>query len=814
MKTTKTARRISVLMLSLLMLLSSNSLALGGIKPSKLSIKDDKSELSLNIKDMSFEWKNSGKSFKSIVANGKSGSKITKNLQKSAVGLQYFTNKRAATLGSMDSFELSVKKEGAKARLEDNKLICSYSIGDSALTIDDIPKAIPLDTYMNRLKKQLSEKENKIFLDEYREVKLKTGESFMIRKNDSLGKLIIKTLHSLLFKKADFTRDEMLEANKLIGYEIKKPNPKLEFDLELSLSDGDLIASIDLKTLKTTPDNELVSLNLLPYFLASEENAEGYIFVPDGSGAIINFSNQKNSIAAYQDNVYGYDRLVRRSDFKFSDGKISQPVFGIKTKDGAILAIIEEGAALASINAEVSGHSDEFNHVYPSFNIIDVERVAMDNNDKVTTPKWAEDMYDGRLTVRYHFIDGKNAGYVEMAGFYQEYLMKTNQLKKHKLSENAPCYIELLGAVSKRKFFLGIPYNSSVSACDADQAKKIYFSLKENGLKNVQLVFNGIFENGIYAGPLSRGRLDRHFKLSSLLSLKDTIEKNGDGFYPAINLNKVFTKKGFSAINDGARAHDGTASEVFEPYKISYKVQPYNGSCYVSPAALKKYSEKSFKALSAFDDFLVQDLGSELIPSYKRRASISRIHAIPYVEEALSLKDGRLIFDNPHSYALKYAKAIRLLPRAGSGYKLIDAYVPFLPLAYDGCISYSMPVFDLSSRKNCMEGLMYAMESKSSPSFILSANGTKMFENTSFDTAGYFSTSSDTAIPIIKEIYEKYNDFYRRTRNAKIEKHIILNENVRQVIFDNGVELLLNYGETEDLSHNIPPHSYILKGGK
>lgn len=796
-------------------MLSSTSLALGGLKPSKLSIKDDKSELTLNTKDMSFEWKTGGSSFKSIVSNGKSGSKTTKNIQKSAVSLQYFTNKRIATLGIMNSFELSVSREGATAKLDDGKLVCSYTIGDSALTIDDIPKGIPLDTYLNRIKAKLSEKENKEFLKHYREVKLKSAnESFMIRKKDDLGKLLIKTLHTMLFEKGGFTREEMLEANEKVGYKIKNPNPKIEFDLELSLSEGDLIATIDLKKLKTTPNNDLVSLNLFPYFLSSEENTEGYMFVPDGSGAIINFSSKKNSIAAYQDSVFGYDRLIRRGDFKFSDGSISQPVFGIKTKNGAILAIIEEGAALASINAEVSGHSDEFNKVYPCFNVIDVERVAMDNDGKVTTPKWAEDAYTGRLRVRYHFIEGEDAGYVEMAKFYQEYLLKTKQLKKHELSEDAPCYVEVLGAVSKRKFFLGIPYNSSVVASTNEQAKEMYLGLKENGIKNVQLVYNGIFENGIFAAPINRGRLDRHFNKKGLSELKELIEKNGDGFYPAINLNKVFTKKGFSSINDGARAHDGTASAVFLPYNITYRAMPENNSCYISPAAIKGYAKQSFKALNYLDTFMVQDLGNEIIPSYKRKNSISRVHAIPYIEETLALKEDKLILDNPHSYALKYAKAIRYLPRTGSSYKLLDAHVPFLNIAYDGCISYSMSAFDISSKDKFMDGLMYAMESKSAPSFRLSYNGTSMFENTSLNTMGYFNTAYKEALPIIKDIYDQYNAFYKLTKNAKISKHIIHSENVRQVIFDNGVELIVNYGPTEDKSFNIPPHSYILKGGK
>ena len=82
---------------------------------------------------------------------------------------------------------------------------------------------------------------------------------------------------------------------------------------------------------------------------------DGFLFVPDGSGAIINFNNGKTKVDAYSKEVYGEDisRRSTNSPITSRTQKISLPVFGLVSNGSGFLAEITDGAAVASINASV-----------------------------------------------------------------------------------------------------------------------------------------------------------------------------------------------------------------------------------------------------------------------------------------------------------------------------------------------------------------------------------------------------------------------------------------------------------------------------
>src|SRR5690606_21407669 len=51
----------------------------------------------------------------------------------------------------------------------------------------------------------------------------------------------------------------------------------------------------------------LTSISLLNYFGASDVDSQGYIMIPDGSGALIFTNNEKTTAAPYNRRVYGRD---------------------------------------------------------------------------------------------------------------------------------------------------------------------------------------------------------------------------------------------------------------------------------------------------------------------------------------------------------------------------------------------------------------------------------------------------------------------------------------------------------------------------
>lgn len=77
----------------------------------------------------------------------------------------------------------------------------------------------------------------------------------------------------------------------------------------------------------------------------------------------------------------------------------------------------------------------------------------------------------------------------------------------------------------------------------------------------------------------------------------------------------------------------------------------------------------------------------------------------------------------------------------------------------------------------------------------------------------YFRTNANGLLPEIVSFYGQYDDFYQKVKDARIKRHIIHSEALREVHFENGVQLLLNYGNDEAKLDGqiLPALSYIIK---
>ena len=142
-------------------------------------------------------------------------------------------------------------------------------------------------------------------------------------------------------------------------------------DIGISLTaeyriDGEgLIATVRGSSVKETDKDRylLVSAEILPYFGAAGADENGYIFVPDGCGALIYYNNGKTETEQYSQPVYGNDAAQMRETAPITEETVRLPVFGMKTGNSAFLAVIESGASSSRINANVSGVLNSYNSV-------------------------------------------------------------------------------------------------------------------------------------------------------------------------------------------------------------------------------------------------------------------------------------------------------------------------------------------------------------------------------------------------------------------------------------------------------------------
>lgn len=786
-----------------------------------LMSENERLALYLREKDMLLRVtdKATGRFIQSAMMEGTQGNQVVKSLQKSMLNATFIANATTGTVSAMDSYSMGVQMGGASAEKTPAGLRIHYTVGDTKLTEDDLPKMIPLEKYNELLKPHFSSKNDKTFRNNY---VLVGGTQWIRTKDKGMGALTIKQLYSLLFEKGQYTAQDLEADNLAFGHERAVINPRLSMDLEFSLEGSDLVVSLPLDSVANTPDNDLQMVEILPYFLSAGQEDQGYFLVPDGPGGLIPFNSGNVTALSYLDQVYGPDPLKNITRYQSPRSRIALPVLGMKRGGLSALAIIEEGAEMAELFADIAGRADEFNRASIRFTLRDIEAVALTGNQSITVPRYGEDIYEGRFTVRYKLFFQEDFGYVDMARAYQEHLVARGRLTRTAPAENAPVFIEALGAFAKKKFFLGIPYRSTSAAGSLTQIAGIYDALKARGVGPVYLSVYGLLEGGMKHHALSSLRLDPNMGgLDDWQKLRKRVTDNGDALLPSLYAGTVYGRNRFNYFSDAARLHNGDAAGVLVMAENTMLPanMPYH-SYFVSVHSLPRYTDQARQALSALapSALHVRDLGALLVPDYARRRNVSRAHARPVYERALAslAQAWPLLLSRPNDYALPYAAYAMDVPTSGNGYKVVETSVPFLPLVLEGCLPGAVSPMNLSPHQQPGIQLLYAMEARLSPAFALSYAPETVFHDTQDrEFMSFFTTQYQGQLERIADTCRQYEAFYQQVKDARTLTHEILSPSVRRIRYDNSLTLLLNFGSQpyDAPEGTVEGGSYLLAGG-
>ena len=129
----------------------------------------------------------------------------------------------------------------------------------------------------------------------------------------------------------DYTYEEMEYDHQMTQYEAKTlSTPVFRMSLEYTLSEDGLVVSLPANGIRFDETlYKLQNITLLPYMGAGTYTNEGYTFIPDGSGALMDyadFSGRNTSIAG---TVYGTDFAYQTLDGAANQDVMRMPVYGI-----------------------------------------------------------------------------------------------------------------------------------------------------------------------------------------------------------------------------------------------------------------------------------------------------------------------------------------------------------------------------------------------------------------------------------------------------------------------------------------------------
>lgn len=566
-------------------------------------------------------------------------------------------------------------------------------------------------------------------------------------------------------------------------------------------------------------NRKIISIGLLPYFGAGGTNEEGYLFVPDGSGAIINFNNGKRFAAEYQEPVYGIDYIYDRSYVNSVERQIRMPVFGISKKDAGILAVIDENEAQGIVRASISGRLTSYNNVYSEFQYRSMGSMKLaqknfSNKDVAVVERTAANK--GSYKVRYYFLSDGSQSYTGMADTYRNYLISEKGLKSSVKDGNIPFYLDLYGYVTKKKPFLGIPFDRNVPLTTFEDAETILNTLTANGITRPIIRYNGWLKGSYYGKLPSGARVEK--KLGGekgLKALTQAAGASGGQVYLNVDFLNVYkTGNGFSQYRDPAMNMVNTPAMQYE-YSINVydKNHTYEPWYLLSMRSLPGFFDRflnSFRSLGAgnlaldsIGSMVYSDLGLKPFERYKVPGVYSDILGKATADST------EIMVNGGNAYTLPYTSHIIDSPVYSSLYDIEDEAVPFYQIVLHGIISYSSPAINLSS--NPRLEILRCLENGSSPLYSWVGRNVDELKNSrlNFLYSSDYRNWMDQAVKDYKEV----NDILSSVITKSITDHRKLAEGVYQTTYGNSTRIIINYN-SKSVSINgdtIEALDYIVK---
>lgn len=712
-----------------------------------------------------------------------------------------FRNDRGQ-LSTFINYAESISREQFTAESIENGIRVTYTLGDMSVGIEALPKLISKERMEEKILSKLDEQTARFFSTKY--FPLKSDPNVMERIDPAVERpLTLKRMMEIL-EQVGYTEEDLAYDNEENGIEnlASEDRPRFTVPLEYRLDGDSLLVTVPVNQLEEKEGFKLRSINLLEYFGAAGSDEEGYMFVPDGTGSLIYLNNGKRNAEVYSQRVYGLDQndnAWRRTQIA---ERVRFPVFGMKAGNRAWFAEIVQGEAIAGITADISGRNTSYNNLYASFALR-----GEDTLDIYKGTSWEEiqlltdQMVPHDVSVRYSFLAGDDASYSGMARFYRERLVDRGMLTPLADERDLPLFVSVLGAVDKRKTFLGIPYRGMVSMTTFEEASEMVNRLHGDGVSNIRMRYMGWFNKGInHLIPTKIKWIDVLGKRKQMLALAEQLEGKGGQLYPDVSFQHVHARNiDFSPASDAARFVTREVAEL-TPYNRGFNAMDYDLGRYylLSPAKLPHFVSKFVKAYGkvGIDAVSLRDLGNLVHSDFRTKRPVFRDNAKNIIIEQLAvIRDAYpdVLITGGNLYALPVSNQIVDTPVATSKFNLTDEEVPFMQMVLHGFADYAGKAINLNDEQDITVHLLKHAELGAAPHFMWSMQSSSNLKFTRYDHL--FSTEFAVWYDQALDMYKRLNEVFAPLRLAKMEEHIRHAEGVVEIRYDNGTSVYVNYND-------------------
>ena len=597
-----------------------------------------------------------------------------------------------------------------------------------------------------------------------------------------------------------------------------KGNYQFDLGVEVSLIGDELVARVPESSINEHKDGTYIStVSLFPFLgYTYLDEQEGYMLVPDGSGALIYLDDKEGRYTTgFSGLIYGADdgmtnhtavsTLWERYETVTSSNNVLAPVFGmahIEDKQ-AYLGIVESGDERCSIEVVPNGVMVDYNRCFAKFLLRDVYVQPLNQSNSGTVPAVESDRQHSDLIVRYRLLSGDSADYSGMANSYRDYLLDTGRITKSDQSYNTR--VDFLGS-EREEFLMG---TTAVTMTTIDQMTDILHELNGLGAGNILSVYKGWQAGGLYNYPIAN--FDADGSIGGDGALKRVI---GD---EAARGNDIYLYDDAVLVN--ATTHSTTYNVMKMVNKRTFKQethgQVYGTFYYLMPGRTKTNLLRLLDQTKGktYNKFALAGITGTLFSYSSQGSYYSRTDTMDIYEDAVSaMSEGcRLVLETPNAYLWKYSDAFLDMPLSSSDYLYLDRDIPFLSMVLKGVKPMYSEYVNFEANKT--ENFLDMVESGVYPSFYISAEDSSklIYTNSSKLYSLEYSSYRDT----IASYDAQLKELAAKTSGACIIKHEELESGLVKVTYDNGVTVYVNHtGSALDGDGlTVEALSYTVKGG-
>ncbi len=618
------------------------------------------------------------------------------------------------------------------------------------------------------------------------------------------------------------------------------------------LEDDGFKVSVDPKTIKCHGEATVVSVTPSPFACAAMNTDAGskdsYLVVPSGSGALMyidqrNFSSTLREITNTGENtmpLYGYDYAAEKFDETVKSTPVTMPFYGIKNGEKALCAIVEQSAEACNLVARAGDTGFEpytqideetyemigtygFSYIAANYKVLGTNKIYNGNKEvKMRQSDIPTNL--NPLVIGYYPLTGDNSNYTGMAKRYQKYLVNKEKMTKSK--DNSLLTVKLLGSYVEDDLFLGIPTTTDVALTSYAKAEEVLSKLNKISGGSLVADMYGYGDGGINGSQLAGG-----YSLTGVVGDDDELahfieyakKNNIQTFFNFDTILLYESGNGYSVTGDTAVGVTGITTPIYKYWhSTGARMENKDGQYVGALLSRKMLAEATGDVVALADEFGISGLAFNTLGNicysdyteddndvamYPNRKNMA--NDVKKIVNDTKAKNKTVMMDGAHSYAALSADYITGVPTASNQHLSLDVDVPLYQIVFQGYKSLSTDAINMANNRHTQ--YLKAIETGTGLAFTLIGADEYPQELRKQHMRGLNTALYSDNEEFITACVNESKTYLAKVAGATIKSHEYVTDDVVKTVFDNGITVIVNYGETAYTSDLgvVEPNSFI-----